>query len=140
MNKLYTPLLFLTISVGCSKDVLRDYEDRIIGSWRISDVDRQGLGGSTSNLPFREGTITFEEGRTLRYESATGTYEGTWDLVKKWDDEGEKRQTLHITAVDFAGQSVKGEYYDDLDFRSRNHLVATKHSGRHTYITHFRRR
>jgi hypothetical protein len=142
MKKLYTSLVLLTLTTGCSKDILKPYDERIIGSWRIADVDRMGIGGSTSNLPFREGTITFQEGRTLTYTNPSGTYSGTWDLVKKYPhEEGDDvQQSLQVTAVDFGGGAVRAEYYDDINFRSTDHFVATKHSGAHTYVTHFRSR
>ena len=139
MKKLYASLLLLLLFTGCSKDVLKPYDERIIGSWRISDVDRYGIGGSTSNLPFREGTIRFENGRTLSYENSSGSYEGSWDLVKKYEDDGESERSLQITAVDFTGRSVLTEYYDNIQFRSTDHFVAEKQSGTHTYVTHFRR-
>lgn len=139
MKQLYASLFFLTLLAGCSKDVLKPYDERLIGSWRIADVDRTGIGGSTSNLPFREGTVTFEDGRSLTYTNSSGTYQGTWDLVKKYPDSGNVQRSLQVTAVDFTGRSVLAEYYDDVTFRSTDHFVATKHSGTHTYITHFRR-
>lgn len=139
MNKLYTPLLLLTLSAGCSKDALKPYDKRIVGTWRIADVDRFGIGGSTSTLPFREGRITFEDGRTLTFTNSAGTYQGTWDLVKKYPNEGEVQRSLQLTAVDFTGRSVLAEYYDDITFRSTDHFVATKQSGTHSYVTHFRR-
>lgn len=140
MKPLYASLVLLTLFTGCSKDILKRYEERIIGSWHISDVDRIGIGGSTSNLPFREGIITFEEGRTLTYTNSSGTYQGTWDLVKKYRNEEEAQRSLQLTAVDFTGRSVLAEYYDEITFRSTDHFTAAKHSGTHTYITHFRRR
>jgi hypothetical protein len=139
MKKLYASLLLVTLFSGCSKDILKPYDERIIGSWRITEIDRVGIGGSTSNLPFREGTMTFEAGRTLTYVNSSGTYQGTWDLVKKYPDEEEVQRSLQVTAVDFTGRSVLAEYYDDISFRSTDHFVATKQSGTHTYITHFRR-
>ncbi|HEY1112474.1 MAG TPA: hypothetical protein VGE66_02900 [Chitinophagaceae bacterium] len=103
-------------------------------------MNRMGIGGSTSNLPFRDGTITFEEGRSLQYIAPSGTvYRGSWDLVKKYRNDGGPQRSLQITAVDFAGGSIRTEYYDDMNFVSTDHFKATKESGSHTYITHFRR-
>jgi len=52
-------LLSLVLFSACSKDVLKKYDKRIIGTWRITDVNRVGLGGNTDNLPFTDGNFTF---------------------------------------------------------------------------------
>ena len=49
MKKIYT-IAFVTcllIFSGCSKDFLKSYDDRIVGEWSISKVNRVGFGGST---------------------------------------------------------------------------------------------
>jgi hypothetical protein len=141
MKKIYITcnaicLLFL---LGCSKDFLKSYERRIVGSWLITDVNRVGLGGSTDHLPFKQGTLVFNDDGSLNYTNASGAiYKGSWDIRKKNVDD-EKVQSLQITAVDFSNQNVLTEYYDDLTFTGTNHFKATINSGAHTYVTHFRR-
>ena len=141
MNKIFTLslLTLFTLFTGCSKDILKSYETRIIGTWEITDVDRYGLGGSTSNLPFRDGTFTFQEDGTLTYVDANNNnFTGTWEIVKKVVDE-ERVQSLQVTAIDFTNQQVLSEYYDDLNFTGTDRFKANTHSGTHTYVTHFRR-
>jgi hypothetical protein len=141
MKRLYTLSVCLSIFLfyGCSKDFLKSYDTRIIGTWRISDVNRIGFGGSTSNLPFTSGTFTFYSNGTLDYLSATsGIYKGTWDIVKKTIGE-ETLRSLQITAVDFTNQQVLSQYYDDMNFVSTNHFKVTINSNFHTYVTHFKR-
>lgn len=124
---------------NCSKDFLKKYDNRIIGSWRITDVDRFGLGGNIDNLPFTVGTFTFYENGSLTYvNSANITYQGKWDIIKKIFDD----QTVHslsITAVNYANTDALSEYYDDMNFVSTNHFKAKVISGFHTYVTSFRR-
>ncbi len=147
MKKIYSLIIFFSIVLicGCSKDFLKSYDRRIIGTWRISDVNRVGLGGDIDNLPFTGGTFTFYENGSLDYvNSANIIFKGTWDLKKKRNyDNGNgndaQLHSLQITAVDFASQQVLGEYYDDINFVGTNHFKAIIISNFHTYVTHFRR-
>ncbi|MDN3656917.1 hypothetical protein QWZ08_14815 [Ferruginibacter paludis] len=133
-------VIFLLVTItGCSKDFLKSYDKRIIGTWRIDDVGRFGLGGSTSQLPFVNGSITFFENGTLDYTNAASEkFTGSWKLSKKIKNE-ETVHSLQITAVDFTNQKVLSEYYDDMQFMSTNHFKASIVSTFHTYMTHFRR-
>ena len=107
--------------------------------WAITDVNRFGLGGNTNNLPFKQGTFSFNEDGSMIYTNVSGAvYKGSWDIRKKWIDD-KHVQSLQITAVDFVSQTVLTEYYDDLTFTGTNHFKANIISGSHTYVTHFRR-
>ena len=132
-------LITLLLFASCSKDFLRSYEKRIIGTWKITDVDRIGIGGSTNNLPFRSGTFTFNENGTLTYVNAANiNYNGTWEIVKK-EQEDEIVQSLQVTAIDFTNQQVLSEYYDDLNFTGTDRFKANTLTGFQAYITYFRR-
>lgn len=141
MKKIYIAAIVFCFFfiLGCSKDFLKSYDRRIVGTWRIADVNRVGLGGSTDNLPFKEGLVVFNSDGSLVYTNAAGAiYKGSWDIRKKHIDD-ETFQSLQITAVDFANQNVLTEYYDDLNFVGTNHFKANIISTTHTYVTHFRR-
>jgi hypothetical protein len=141
MKSFYTlTMLFLILFFyGCSKDFLKSYDSRIVGTWYISDVDRYGWGGGSGNLPFTEGSFTFNEGGSLTYtDLVNNIYNGSWDIVKKQIND-ETARSLHITAVDFTNQLVKTEYYDDIQFTGTNRFKATIISGNRTFITYFRR-
>ena len=141
MKKIYTVsiLFFILLFSACSKDFLKRYENRIVGTWRITDVNRIGFGGSTSHLPFTTGTFTFFDNGSLDYvKSANVTFKGSWEIVKKIR-ENETVHSLQITAVDFTNQQVLSEYYDDINFTGTNHFKANINSDFHTYVTHFRR-
>jgi hypothetical protein len=141
MKKLYFAVTFLVVSalIACSKDFLKKYDERVIGTWRITDVDRRGLGGNISNLPFQEGVFNFADGGTLTYtDAANVNYLGNWDIIKKTID-GQLRRGLEITVANHTTQVVLSEYYDDLNFSGTNHFKTTIFSGAHSYITHFRR-
>ena len=157
MKKIYTlsiPLVLLTISIcSCTKDVLKSYENRIIGTWELYDVDKRGFGGNTANLPFRDGIFTFQEGGGLLYNNSSATqYNGSWDISRKWvtsdcttDGNGNTNcsdrqvSSLQVTAIDFVNQSVVTENFEEIDFTSKDRLKAYIHSGAHTYVFYFRR-
>ena len=141
MKKIYTIAIitFLLIFSGCSKDFLKSYDDRIVGEWTISKVNRVGFGGSTGNLSFREGTITFYSGGKLDYRNAENVlFKGSWNIVKKVHGD-ERVKSLQITAVDFTNQRVLTQYYDEMDFLGTNHFKASVTESFHNYVTHFRR-
>jgi hypothetical protein len=141
MKKIYTISIAFSfiIFLGCSKDFLKRYDKRIIGTWEITDVNRVGLGGDIDNLPFKDGTFIFNEDGSLRYINTSGTaYEGSWDITKKSMND-ESLRSLEITAVDFTAQRVLAESYDDMNFVGTDHFKASINSGFHTYVTHSRR-
>lgn len=142
MKKFYASVFIfsLFISAGCTKA----YQDRIVGTWRIDDIDKFGIGGSISNLPFKEGgSFSFLDDGTMTYTNSSGSlFKGTWSIQKKVlpdDDNSRVYQSLQITAVNFTTQEVLGEYYDDIDFRGSNHIRAEKAIGSRKYVTHLRR-
>lgn len=132
-------VLSLGMCTGCSKDILKKYDKRIIGTWRITGVNHFGLGGNTDNLPFTDGSFTFNEGGSMTYiNSANVTYRGNWDIVKKTIGD-ETVRGLKIFVADYIGQQTLSEYYDDMNFTGTDHFKANINSGFHAYVTHFRR-
>jgi hypothetical protein len=144
MKKIYTPVFVLSflLLAGCSKDFLKSYDDRIVGTWQITDINKVGIGGSTSSLHFRDGSFSFMKDGSMTFTSSSGeVFKGTWDIQKKVmnDDNSSVYHSLQITAVNFNTQQVLGEYYDDINFTGTNHIKANIISGAHTYITHLKR-
>jgi hypothetical protein len=142
MKKLYilSLAISLTLLSACSKDFLKSYDKRIIGTWRISGVTRVGIGGGDfDRLPFRDGFVTFYENGTLDYtDPANNQYKGTWDILKKRRDDQTYR-SLQITAINFTSQVVLSQYYDDMNFAGTDHFKANAINNFSTFITHFRR-
>jgi hypothetical protein len=141
MKKIYTiSLVALIILIsGCSKDFLKRYDKRIVGTWKIDYVNVIGLGGSSSKLPFNNGTFTFLDDGSLEYSnSANEIFKGKWDIVKKTQGEQSVR-SLQVSAVDYTSHEVLTQYYDDMNFTGTNHFKATINSNFQTYVTHFSR-
>ncbi|MCA0383303.1 MAG: hypothetical protein LCH58_14160 [Bacteroidetes bacterium] len=141
--KLTVTLLAASLAVfstGCVKDVFRSADRRIIGDWRIDDVNPVGWGGNSARMPFNNGRFTFYDNGTLSYENDNGqSFSGSWYINSRWQND-EQELSLQITAVDFTNQLVLTQHYDDIFFRSRNYLRAETRTSNRTYITHFRRR
>ena len=141
MRKLYTLtslLCLFVLSSGCSKDFLKAYEKRMIGTWKVTDINRFGIG-SSHNLAFPEnGIFTFSEDGQLTYNESGRTYTGSWDLRKEYQDE-DTRRSLQITAIDFTNQDVRSEFFNEVAFTGTDHFKAFIYSGTRTYSYHFRR-
>ncbi|MEO6328762.1 MAG: hypothetical protein ABIO55_07515 [Ginsengibacter sp.] len=144
-------IFFLFFLEGCSKDFLKSYENRIEGRWKLSDVDRTGIGGSTSSLSFRDGVFTFdEEGKLVYVNNAGDTYHGSWDIRREiirgdcTANENGNRQcdnrtvrSLHVTAVNFQTQDVRSEYFNEIIFTNTNRFKAVINDGLRSYVFRF---
>jgi hypothetical protein len=151
--KIYIALFCFSLCLtGCSKDFLKSYDERILGTWQLTDVDRVGFGGNTANLPFTGGTFIFKEGGILLFTDPSGTlFNGTWDIEKKSiliptvDADGnaqtnlERVRTLDIVAVNFASQVILSEHFDEMEFKSTNRFKAKLYAGSHSYVFTFKR-
>ena len=141
MKRYFSPILIITLVLfcGCSKDILKSYDERIVGTWQITDIDKVGIGSNASSLTFREGTFTFYENGTLEYvDTANTRYTGSWEINKRVINNNTIRN-LHVTAIDFTNQQVLTEIYDDMQFTGTNRFRGIIETGLHKYITHFRR-
>ena len=133
-------LFFVFVISSCSKDIFKRFEKRILGTWHIVDINRVGIGGNSSELPFQHGTIIFNEDRSLTYTTASGElFRGHWDIDKDYDHDENATRTLQLTAVDFNNQRVLTEFYEEMNFRGSDHFVTKVNSGLQAYVTHFRR-
>ena len=131
-------LLLILFFTNCSKDFLKRYDKRIIGTWKITDVNRHGIG-SSANLPFKEGGIfSFLEDGDLTHTFEGQAYNGSWDVRKEIRDE-KNVNSLHITAIDFTNQKVLSEFFNEMLFTRTNHFKAFIYTATRTYVYHFSR-
>lgn len=141
MKKFYAFAFFasLIFPYGCSKDVLKSYDKRVLGTWEIIDRDRFGFNEPDA-LPFDEGDrFTFGEDGALTIVRGNTTYKGSWDIqrVRRGDDDNAK--TLQITAIDFANQQVRSEYFNNLIFTNTNRFTAVINYNTRAYVYRFLR-
>ncbi len=153
MKKLYSLsalLMTILLFTSCSKDFLKPYDDRIVGTWTLTDVDRIGWG--STNLNFTEGRFTFYSTGKAEYEDGYGGfYEGRWDIRKHQitdyyiDENGNEvynnntMRSLTINVTDFVTHDVRSEYFDDIVFTGTNSFKAFLYDGQRTYVFKFRR-
>lgn len=154
MKKIYFAVLIscaFIIASGCSKDALKNYEDRIEGSWRLYEVDRIGFG--SSSLPFTEGRFSFSPGGKLVYTDMSGAlFDGSWDMHRRTirgncdtDNNGNRQcndknvRSLQITAINFQNRDVRTEYFDEIVFTGTNKFKAYIYLTSRTYVFRFRR-
>lgn len=140
--KLTVTLLAASLAVvtsGCIKEGYRTAERRILGEWRIDDVNPIGWGGNSARIPFNNGRFTFYDNGTLSYVNDNNQqFSGSWYINRRWQDD-EQWLSMQITAVDFVNQQVLSQFYENLDFRGRNRLRAETQQSTRRYVTYFRR-
>jgi len=141
MRKFYAFAFFATLlfSSGCSKDVLKSYDRRVIGTWEIIDRDRFGFNEPDA-LPFEEGDrFTFGEDGALTVERAGTTYSGSWDIQRIRTGDDNNAKTLQITAIDFTNQQVRSEYFNNMIFTNTNRFSAIINYNTRAYVYRFLR-
>ncbi|MGV3656443.1 MAG: hypothetical protein ACO1NX_00760 [Chitinophagaceae bacterium] len=140
MKKFYvfTSLLLLIFISGCSKDFLKSYDRRIVGTWVIDDIDRYGFSGR-DNLPFKEGGIfNFNRDGEATYTIDSANYKGSWDIrTQIFGDETVR--ALQLTVVDFNNQRMLSDYFNDMRFISTNRFNAFIEYNTRTYVYRFKR-
>ena len=142
MNKIFTFLIACSFFLfnSCSKDILKSYEDRILGTWQIDRVNKVGFGGDIEDLPFQEGNnFTFMENGALEFIGNNGeVYSGSWDMERAYYDDQQVR-ALHIAVVNFTTQQLRSELFEEIQFTGTNKFKGFIRQGLHTYVFHFER-
>lgn len=153
MKKLYalSALLLATVLLSaCSKDILKPYDDRIEGTWELTDINKIGFGNT--NLSFDGGRFTFYGNGRMKYEDGYGGYyEGEWQIRNRnipdcyTDENGvnvcDNRyvKTLLINVTDFGSHDVRSEFFDEMVFTGTNRFKAYIYDGGRTYVYKFSR-
>jgi hypothetical protein len=156
MKKIYPlvllPFLFVLLA-GCSKDFLKNYEDRIDeGTWELFDIDKRGIGSGNMPIPFTGGFFQFDPSGSLHYRDQAGNeYEGSWDMGTdtyedcNTDADGNTNcsynyvRTMSITLVNFRTQQVKTEFFEEIRFTETDRFRAFIRRGLKTYVFFFKR-
>ncbi|MCR6719781.1 MAG: hypothetical protein NVV59_05675 [Chitinophagaceae bacterium] len=154
MKKLYLLLLTTTLLLSaCSKDFLKSYENRIDGEWRLTDIDRRGIGSSRP-MPLKVGDhFIFGEDGSMTFTRTTGeVYDGSWDISREYIPGGcytneygdyvcdsRRVKTLSLAGIDFNNQDYFSIHFDEMVFTGTNRFKAFIYEGGKTYIFRFRR-
>lgn len=145
---LLSSLIFLT---GCSKDILRPYEDRLEGgTWRLDRVSEVGF--PRSSITILRGDYTFySDGSMIYQDRYGGFFEGDWQIRKFLSDEcyiddwgnsvcnSEYWRELTIYAVDYDTRERIRIIFDDIRFTGTNTFKGYIYDVGGTYIFTFRR-
>ena len=125
---------------SCSKEILKPYEDRIVGTWELEDINRTGIGGDMDDLPFRDGSFVFTNNGGLTYTTGAGAvFKGSWDIQRGPATDNGTPKSLQITAVNFTTQEIRSEYFEEIHFTGTNKFKAYVRQGWQTYVFHFER-
>jgi hypothetical protein len=132
-------LFTLLLLSGCSKDILKSYDQRIVGAWEITDIDRYGFS-SNDNLPFEEdGMLTFTNDGDVIYSYDGTDYKGSWDIIRVRISDDETQRALQLNVIDFTGQRVLSEYFHNIQFTGTDRFTAFIEYGTRIYVYRFRR-
>jgi hypothetical protein len=133
-------LFFLLISTSCKKWLP---ENRIVGNWRLVDVEKRRLFNNENILTgYESGIFVFNDNGTTTYTDAAGQMTGTWNMRKRrGGGDGDDIQTvLVINLHDFNNNRLLDWYFDRVDFRSSgDKLMAFIDGVSYTYRYDFRK-
>lgn len=140
-SKLYLlPLLFLfLISASCKKWLP---ENRIVGTWRLVDVEKRRLLNSENILTgYESGLFMFNDNGTTTYSDAAGQMTGQWSMRKRRSGADDQIETVLVVNLhDFNNNRLLEWYFDRIDFRnSGDKLMAFVDGVSYTYRYDFRR-
>lgn len=141
MRKLYplTLLAVIFLFPGCSKDVLKSYDKRVLGTWKITDVSHYGFNGRDA-LPFKEDDLlTFGDDGALTVQRSGSTYQGSWDIERIHTSDNKETKALVINAINFADQQVRSEYFNDMAFTATNRFKTFINYNTRVYVYRFQR-
>ncbi|SDC11408.1 hypothetical protein [Niabella drilacis] len=147
MKKWYLPVLLITLLAftGCSKDLLKRYEKRIVGDWDVEVINLSGSGGLP--VTFGEGSYHFSEDRSFTFTSLRGIqYNGNWKIQKYGSDDncsGCSSNNIHsllVSAADGSGE-LKSDYFNTIRFSDTdNQFSATMVNGTRSAVFKFSRK
>jgi len=141
MRHIYAVALLAStfLVASCSKDILKSYDKRVLGTWKIVNVNRYGFT-SADALPFKEGDLlTFSEDGALSVQRDSNMYHGSWDIQRMQNSDDEDYRVLQLTAINFTNQQVRSEYFNDMAFTGTDRFKAFINYSTRVYVYRFAR-
>ncbi|WP_346238910.1 hypothetical protein ABDK00_005670 [Niabella insulamsoli] len=136
-------LLMLLIPIalaGCTKHKLQKFNNRIVGDWKLVEINTFGLG--SSHIVFNGGSFSFNSDNSAVYYHSGDTYRGDWfiDAYTYTDGEGDS-DTEFILSIDVAkGSYRKFDSFEIPRFGNANRFKAKVRNGLNTVTYIFERR
>ncbi len=146
--KLYLPVLLLAVLFFSSCKKWRP-ENRIIGSWKLVEVEKRRLfDKETIRVGYEPGTFVFNENGTATYTDASVQMTGSWEMRREntgyydadgnWQTNG--KTVFRVRLYNFSANRVIDWYFDRIDFRnSGNKLFAFIDGASYNYRYDFRK-
>lgn len=147
-SKLYIfSLALIFLALGSCRKWLP--ENRIVGTWRLVDVEKRRLLNSEElTTDYESGTFVFNNNGTAAFSDSAVQLDGTWSMRRErdgyYDDDGDwnsdGRTILVVRLYNFSANKVLDWYFDRIDFRSSgDKLIAFMDGASYTYRYDFRK-
>jgi len=130
-------LVFISsIGISCRKN----FEDRIIGEWKLVSSYRQRTFDRDHFITgYETGVFSFNDNGTARYISTTDTLNGTWDADRYSTGDGTYRE-LTVQLFNFPRNQYLAWEFDNFNFRDNwNEIRAREFSYSNDRVYEFRR-
>ncbi|MFT3843895.1 MAG: hypothetical protein QM725_02490 [Lacibacter sp.] len=147
-SKLY-PLSFLLILFLLSSCKKWLPENRIVGSWKVTNAEkRRFLTKELILTGYENGVFNFYENGTASFTDTTGSMTGNWSMRKVdggyYDADGNwqsnSRTDLLIKLFNFNTNRYIEWYFDNIDFRSSGYqLTGFIYGANYNYRYYFRK-
>jgi hypothetical protein len=109
---LYTLIVSVVLS-SCKKN----FEDRLIGNWRlVSSYKQRAFDRDHFITGYETGVFTFNENGTAKYVSTTDTLNGTWNVDRYFADEASYKE-LRVELFNFPRNQYLFWEFDDFNFQ-----------------------
>lgn len=114
--------LIILILSSCSKN----YEDRLVGQWKLNETYRQRIFDRDHfQTGYENGVFTFNENGTASYTSTSDTLKGYWSADRysrsSYNNGDQQTQTyrhLRLNLIDFPRNKFIDWDFDDFSFRN----------------------
>jgi hypothetical protein len=132
-------LCIVIISVVLSS-CQKNFEDRLIGNWKLVSSYRQKTFDRDHFITgYESGVFTFNENGTARYVSGPDTLNGIWNTDRYSTGDGSYRE-LKVELFNFLRNQYLFWEFDNFNFRdNRNEFRAREFSAGNDRVYEFRR-
>lgn len=117
--------VFVVMLFGCTKHRLNKFNNRIVGDWKLVEVNTFGVG--SSRIVFNGGSFSFNEDNSLVYYDRNETvYTGSWDIEAYTYTEGDgDSETEFILTMDvYSNNDRKFDQFEIPSFGNANRFKA----------------
>jgi hypothetical protein len=119
-------LLFFSLIVLVLSSCTKNYEDRLVGQWKLNSSYRQRIFDRDHfQTGYESGVFTFNENGTASYTSTSDTLNGYWSadrysrsFYNNGDNQTQTYKHLRLNLIDFTRNKFLDLDFDDFSFRN----------------------